>query len=88
MLRITLLIAGVLSVSATVAGCGGGSTGQSPPTLPPPVAGLSTGPEACVGGAAGDFSCSGISLRQRLSLESMNGTVGNEHLGMGRCPIR
>ena len=81
MLRFTLLIGVVVSVSMALAGCGGGSSARRPPVPPPPAAGLSTGPEACVGGTAGDFSCSGISLRQRVSLESMNGTVGNDIWG-------
>ncbi|MEE8538278.1 MAG: hypothetical protein V3S54_00575, partial [Woeseiaceae bacterium] len=55
-------------------GCGGGG----PPTSPPP---LSTGPATCAAGSAGDFSCAGISLRKRVSLESMGGTAGNDIWG-------
>ncbi len=54
-------------------GCGGG--GSSPP--PPP----SIGSEVCTGGSAGDFSCSGISLRKRVSLATMDGTAGNDIWG-------
>ncbi len=54
-------------------GCGGG--GSSPP---PP---LSIGSEVCTGGSAGDFSCSGISLRKRVSLATMDGTAGNDIWG-------
>ena len=81
MLRFTVLIGAVMSVVLALAGCGGGSSGQRPPAPPPPAVGLSTGPEACVAGNAGDFSCSGISLRQRVSLTTMNGTAGNDIWG-------
>jgi len=60
-------------------GCGGGgSSPPAPPTSPPP---LSIGPEVCTGGSAGDFSCSGISLRKRVSLATMAGTAGNDIWG-------
>ncbi len=49
-------------------GCGGGSS------VPPPQ--LGAGPATCAGGNAGDFSCAGISLRKRVSLEAMDGTAG------------
>jgi len=68
----------------TLAGCGGGSSSSpSPPNddptpLPP---GLGTGPFACTAGQAGDFSCSGIDLRKNVSLQSMNGTGGNDIWG-------
>ncbi len=58
-------------------GCGGGGS-SAPPTSPPP---LSTGPAPCAGGSAGDFSCAGISLRNRVSLETMDGTAGNDIWG-------
>ena len=68
-----------------VAGCGGGgfsgtSSLPAPGSLPPPAV-LSTGPEACASGSAGDFSCFGISLRKRVPLEEMNGTAGNDIWG-------
>ena len=53
-------------------GCGGGGS-----NVPP----LSTGPATCAGGNAGDFSCAGISLRKRVSLEAMDGTRGNDIWG-------
>jgi len=64
-------------------GCGGGGssvppTAPAPPTSPPL---LSTGPATCTGGSAGDFFCSGISLRKRVSLETMDGTAGNDIWG-------
>jgi len=55
-------------------GCGGGGS-----SVPPPP--LSTGPATCTGGSAGDFSCAGISLRKRVSLEAMDGTRGNDIWG-------
>ncbi|MCH7833581.1 MAG: choice-of-anchor B family protein, partial [Proteobacteria bacterium] len=42
---------------------------------------LSTGPAACNGGSAGDFPCSGISLKKQVSLETMGGTLGNDIWG-------
>ena len=75
----------VLTLTAFFSACGGGGNKEQPPpdpgTPPPPPPGLSTGPELCVGGSAGDFSCSGISLRNRVSLETMNGTLGNDLWG-------
>lgn len=73
-------IASVLvAFSLSISGCGGsGGGGKSQPPGPP---GLSTGPETCVGGTAGSFPCAGISLRKRLSLQSMNGTAGNDVWG-------
>ncbi|MBT8091060.1 MAG: choice-of-anchor B family protein [Gammaproteobacteria bacterium] len=74
---------GVLSLSAILSACGGGgnnSAGPSGPDTTPP-SGLSTGPETCVGGNAGDFSCLGISLRSRVSLAAMGGTTGNDIWG-------
>jgi choice-of-anchor B domain-containing protein len=52
--------------------CGGGSSS--------PVA-LTTGPNVCAGGNAGNFSCSGINLRKRVSLATMQGTGGNDIWG-------
>jgi len=42
---------------------------------------MTTGPEACAGGVAGDFSCSGINLRKRVSLATMQGTGGSDIWG-------
>ena len=66
----------VLSLAAFCVACGGGG-GAAPPPPPP----LSTGPDACTNGSAGDFSCSGISLSKRVSLETMGGTQGNDIWG-------
>ena len=57
-------------ISAALVGCGGGGS-----------RGLSIGPKACSGSRAGDFSCSGISLRKRVSLEDMGGTTGSDIWG-------
>ncbi len=67
----------LLAVS-TLFGCGGGGSSTPPP--PPPLP-LSTGPEICAGGSAGDFSCSGISLSKRVSLATMGGGGGNDIWG-------
>jgi choice-of-anchor B domain-containing protein len=61
--------------------CGGGGSKQSQPQPPPPGAGLSTGPEACVGGSAGDFSCLDVSLRARVPHQDMGGNNGNDIWG-------
>ncbi len=53
-------------------GCGGGGSSAPP---------LSTGPAPCASGSAGDFSCAGISLRKRVSLETMDGTAGTDIWG-------
>ncbi len=42
---------------------------------------MTTGPEACAAGFAGDFSCSGVNLRKRVSLATMQGTGGNDIWG-------
>lgn len=82
MKAIAMLI-GVLGITAFLSACGGGGNNAAGPpgagTTPP--SGLSTGPEMCVGGSAGDFSCAGISLRNRVALESMNGAGGNDIWG-------
>ena len=66
-----------VSMLAVLSACGGSSGGSTAP--PPP--GLSTGPEICVGGSAGDYSCSGIDLKQRVALATMQGTAGNDFWG-------
>ena len=70
----------VLVASAIIiSGCGGGGNG-APAELSSPQP-LSSGPEVCTGGNAGDFPCLGISLRRRVSLQSMDGTAGNDIWG-------
>ena len=82
MKAIAILI-GLLSLTAFLSACGGGGNNLAGPpgsgTTPP--SGLSTGPEMCIGGTAGDFLCSGISLRSRMSLDTMDGTTGNDIWG-------
>ena len=80
-MRVASTVAVLLAL--TLFGCGGGGGGSSAPAAVPPVPPppLSTGPEACTGGSAGDFSCSGISLRKRVSLETMGGLAGNDIWG-------
>ena len=51
-----------------------------PPVVEPPAV-ADSGPEDCVDGSAGGFSCMGISLEKRLALESMEGTIGNDLWG-------
>jgi len=81
----SVFIVATVSLFVALVGCGEnsfhGTSPPPPPPPPPPPGGLSTGPEACAGGRAGDFSCSGISLRKRVSLEDMGGTTGNDIWG-------
>jgi len=79
--RISLPIVAAASIFTTLLGCGGNNSGPLVSDPVPPSTGLSTGPATCVGGTAGDFSCSGISLRKRVSLATMNGTAGNDIWG-------
>lgn len=51
-----------------------------PPVVEPPAI-ADSGPEDCVDGSAGDFSCMGISLESLLAPESMEGTMGNDLWG-------
>ena len=74
------LFATVFSASLLLSACGGGSNSINAPP-PPPSGGLSTGPEACVGGNAGDFACLGVSLRARVPHEDLGGTSGNDIWG-------
>jgi choice-of-anchor B domain-containing protein len=72
----------LLLTALSLAGCGGDSSGTSaPPPPPPPPPGLSTGPDDCVGGMAGDFDCSGINLRKRIPNADMGGGDGNDIWG-------
>jgi choice-of-anchor B domain-containing protein len=72
-------------LALTLISCGGGGDGgfTEPPTTPPPdpPPSLGVGPATCISGNAGDFACSGISLRKRVSLEDMGGTQGNDLWG-------
>jgi choice-of-anchor B domain-containing protein len=61
-------------------GSGGGITGENPPA-PPPGGGLSTGPAVCEDGSAGDFACSGVTLRARVPHADMGGARGNDIWG-------
>lgn len=70
-----------VSMLVVLSACGGSSGGSTTPPPPPPPPGLSTGPEICAGGNAGDFSCAGIDLKQRVSLATMQGTSGNDIWG-------
>ena len=73
---------GVFSLTAFCVACGGGGSGGAAPSPSPlPPASLSTGPEACTNGSAGDFPCSGISLRGRVPLATMGGTQGSDIWG-------
>ena len=71
-----------LVIALIGAGCSGGNnsnTTAAPPPPPPP--GLSNGPDSCSSGMAGDFACSGLSLRKRVSNDAMGGGAGNDIWG-------
>ena len=72
----------LVTIPALLVGCGGGDS-DSGQTLTPnqPPAPLGTGPASCANGSADGFSCLGVSLRSRLSLQSMNGNTGNDVWG-------
>ena len=74
-----LLFVSVCSIF--VAACGGGGGSSTPVAAPSPPPPLGVGPEVCTNGGAGDFSCSGISLRKRVSLETMDGIEGRDIWG-------
>ena len=70
----------VLLVIALIgAGFSGGDNGNT--TAPPPPPELSTGPDSCSGGMAGDFACSGLSLRKRVPNDAIGGGEGNDIWG-------
>ncbi len=74
----------VLSMTLFGVACSSGSNSSnttSPPPPPPPPAELTTGPEVCTGDMAGDFACSGISLRKRVATDAMGGGLGNDIWG-------
>jgi choice-of-anchor B domain-containing protein len=62
-------------------GCGGGGDNASIAPPPPPPPAMSVGPDACSAGSAGGFSCAGISLSKRVSLDAMDGGLGNDIWG-------
>jgi choice-of-anchor B domain-containing protein len=72
-------------IAGSLAGCGGGSSGTfvsdpgGPPADDPPQ--LSTAAAECIGGTAGDFACSGVSLRARVPFQQIGGTQGNDIWG-------
>lgn len=71
----------LLCLTLVTAACGGGGGNGADPGPAPPEPGLGTGPASCVGGDAGGFACSGVSLRARLPLAAMDGTQGNDIWG-------
>ena len=79
--NVIVLVAWAILMAAC--GGGGGSTSPAPPPSPPPPPPppLGVGPDTCTNGSAGDFPCSGINLRKRVSLETMGGTFGNDLWG-------
>ena len=78
-------LGGLMGLVSTLAACGGSSgsdfTSGPPSPPPPPPPSLSTGPEVCTDGDAGEFSCSGVDLRSRLPISEMDGVGGNDIWG-------
>ena len=72
---------GLAWLTLSLAACGGSSGGPTTGPPPPPPPSLSTGPEACTGGDAGGFACSGIDLRSRVPINEMDGNGGNDIWG-------
>ena len=67
----------IASLALIIGGCGKSSLFPPPPQPP----GLSSGPDVCAAGNAGDYACSGVSLRKRVAYQSMDGTAGNDIWG-------
>ena len=59
-------------------GCGGGGGGGGGDSSTAPVGSLTV---PCENGRAGEYSCSGVSLRSRVSLATMRGSGGNDIWG-------
>jgi choice-of-anchor B domain-containing protein len=78
-IRRCALVLIALSGGACSSGNSGDSASPPPPSPPPPE--LTTGPEVCTGNMAGDFACSGISLRKRVATDAMGGGDGNDIWG-------
>ncbi|NCF60376.1 MAG: choice-of-anchor B family protein [Gammaproteobacteria bacterium] len=78
-------LGGLMGLVSALAACGGSSgsdfTSGPPSPPPPPPPSLSTGPEVCTDGDAGEFSCSGVDLRSRLPISEMDGVGGNDIWG-------
>ena len=55
--------------------------GGNPMDTPADPDTLTEGPQDCVDGNAGDFACSGIALKSRVTLDTMGATGGNDIWG-------
>ncbi|NIV17787.1 MAG: choice-of-anchor B family protein [Woeseiaceae bacterium] len=73
-------ILGVAGLSIGMVACGGGG-GDRNLAQEDPLPDTANGPVACVGGMAGGYACSGISLEKRVSLGDMGGMAGNDIWG-------
>ena len=68
-------------------GCGGGGGGDNggvistPPTALTPASPFGAQTERCENGRAGEYGCSGVALRSRVSLATMGGSRGNDIWG-------
>lgn len=80
-MQFALLVTAILGTSCTSSNNSGTTTSPPPPPPPPPPAGLTVGPATCTAGMAGDFSCSGLSLRKRIANAAMGGGDGNDIWG-------
>ncbi len=67
------------ALALALAACGGGGGGNAPGPAPPPT--LGAGPASCINGTADGYACRGISLRKRVSLQTMGAPGGNDIWG-------
>ena len=79
--RLSLLLVLVFIVSCGGGGGGGGGSAPPPQIPPPGLIDTGTGPANCIDGSADAFSCSGISLAKRVTLETLGGSTGNDSWG-------
>ena len=62
-------------------GCGGEGGGSSTATDETPASSFGPQTVPCANGRAGEYSCSGVSLRSRVALTAMRGSRGNDVWG-------
>jgi len=79
-MRHSRIILTALALPVVLAACSkGGNGGRIGP--PDDTTAAANGPVSCTAGAAGNYSCNGISLRKRVSLAAMGGSSGNDIWG-------
>lgn len=77
----------VVSLACGCSSGGGGGNGGAavtvspPPTPPTPAPPTGSQPARCENGSAGEYACSGVALRSRVSLAATGGSRGNDIWG-------